>query len=165
MSGKGEMRLQPEKFLGQLPLVWTGELDHGDLAVVVADPRRHAAEEREGSCVALVEGLGAFPREEAAETRVAVRQRQHEQRGLVSHPRDDHLGAAEVHLALARGMEQRYKDLGLRLLVAANGVANNARAPRVALLIAQTLIDTSGRVPLLWRGVAIVVDNLLKNRQ
>src|SRR5262245_58137764 len=120
MSGKGEMRLQPEKLLGQLPLVRADELGDGDPAVVVADPRGHAAEEREGPCVALVEGLGAFPREETAETRVAVRQRQDEQRGLVPHPRDDYLGAAEVHLALTRRMEQRYKDLRLRLLVDAD---------------------------------------------
>ncbi len=165
MGHEGEMRLQPEEFPGQLALVRPGELGHGDLAVVIADAGRNAAEEGEGLGVAFVEGLGAFPGEEAAEAGVAVRQRQHEQGRLVPYPGDDYLGAAEVHLALAGRVEQRHEDLGLGLLVGADGIADDAGTPRVTLLVTQALIDPSGRVTLLGRCVPVVVDDLLKDGQ
>src|SRR5579883_1994710 len=130
------MRLQAEEFAGQSALVRAGELGHGDLAVVVADPRGYAAEEGEGADVALVEGLGALPREDATEAGVAVRQRQHEQGGLVRDTGNDDLGAAEVHLALAGRMEQGQEDLRLRLLVGADGGADDAGTAGVAVLIA-----------------------------
>jgi hypothetical protein len=165
MSGEGEMGLQPEEFPGQLALARPGQLGDGNLAVVVADPRRHAAEEGEGAGMALVEGLRAFPGEEATEAGVAGRQRQDEQGGLIPHAGDDHPGAAEVHLALAGRVEQRHEDLGLGLLVGADGIADDAGAPRVALLVAQALIDTSSGVTLLGRCLAVVVDELLQNGQ
>ena len=59
--------------------------------------------------MALVEGLGAFPRKKTAKACVAVRQRQDEQGRLVTHASDDDLGAAEVHLALTGRMDRGTK--------------------------------------------------------
>src|SRR5262249_130500 len=165
MSGEGEMRLQPQKLSRQVTLVRADQLGHGDFAVVVAEARRHAAEKGEGPGMALVERLGTFPRKETAKTRIAVRERQHEQGRLVTHAGNDALGAAKVHLALAGRMEQGHEDLGLGLLVDADGVADDAGAAGVTVLVTQALIDTSGGVTLLGWCVAIRINDLLEDGQ
>ena len=42
------MALQPQELVGELVAASAGDLGHGDLEVVVADPPRDAAEEFEG---------------------------------------------------------------------------------------------------------------------
>src|SRR5262249_34994372 len=71
----------------------------------------------------------------------------------------------EVHLALTGRVEQRHEDLGLGLLVSADGIADDAGAAGVAVLIAQALIDASRGVTLLGWGVAVVIDDLLQGGQ
>jgi len=73
--------------------------------------------------------------------------------------------AADVHRTLAGRVEQRYEDLGPGLLVGADGIGDDAGAPRVAVLVAQAFIDPSGRVSLPGRGVAFVVDDLPRDGQ
>jgi hypothetical protein len=133
---KAKCDVQPEEFSGQVTLVRADQLDHGDLAVVVADPRRHATEEGEGPGMAFVESRGAFSREETAGSGIAVRQRQHAQGGLVPHAGDDDLGAAEVHLALAGRVEQGHEDFRLGLLGGPDGVADVTGATRIAVFVA-----------------------------
>ena len=57
--------LEPQERVGDLAVAAAGDLGDGDLAVVVADPPGHAAEEGEGPDVALEERLGALAREGA----------------------------------------------------------------------------------------------------
>jgi hypothetical protein len=136
MSGEGEMGLEAEKFSGQVTLVRADQLDHGNFAVVVADPPRHTVEESEGTGMALLESLGAFPRKKTAETGIAVRQRQHEEGRVVAYARDDDLSAAEIQLALTRWVKQGHEDLSLRLLVGTHGIAVDACTTELAVFVA-----------------------------
>ena len=68
---------------------------------------------------------------------------------------------AVVALGLARRVAQGYEDLGLRLLQSPHRVADDAGATPVVMLVAEAIIDASGGVALLGRGVLVVVEDLL----
>ena len=86
--------------------------------------------------MAGVKGLGAFPREQAAEAGVAVRQGQDEQGGLVADASDDDLGVSEITLGLPGRMQQGDEDLSLGLLVGGDGSTDDAVTALVVVLVA-----------------------------
>src|SRR4051794_12428269 len=97
------MALEPEERVGELAVPGPGDLGHGDLGVVVADPPGHAAKELEGADVALKERLGALAREGADEGCVGVRQRHDKDRDGGRLAVEGDLGLAEVDLASPGG--------------------------------------------------------------
>jgi hypothetical protein len=165
VGGEGEVRLQTQELLVEVPLVGPGEAGHGELAVVVADAAGHAAAEGEGAGVAGGEGFQAFRREQAAEAGVAVRQCQDEQGSLAAGTGHNHLGVSEITPGFARRMQQGNEDLCLGVLGGGDGGADDAGATGVVVLVAQAFVDASGGVPLLEWGEAVVVEELLDDGQ
>ena len=92
-------------------------------------------------------------------------QRHHEQGdlGLLAVQPDRRF--AEVDLGFAWRMRQRQKDFLVRLLPGSHRVLHHGLAAQVTVFIAQPLEDPLGRVPLLLRGLAIVFENLVNDRQ
>ena len=122
-----------------------GDLGHGDLGVVVADPARDAAEEGEGPDVPLEERLGALAGEGADEDRVGVRQG-HDEQGHLGRPAvEGDLGLAEVDLGLAGRVGQRDEDLGGPGPPGGDGLLDDGQAAVVAVLVAEPLEDRGGR--------------------
>jgi hypothetical protein len=157
--------LQAEERVGEPPLPAAGDLRHGDLQVVVADPPGDAAEEGEGAGVPLEERLGALAREGAAEERVGVRQG-HDEDGHLGRPAVERdRGLAEVGLGLAGRVGQRDEDLGVAALPGADGVLDDGQAAGVAVLVAEPPVDPDGGVPLLPGGLAVVLEDLVDDRQ
>jgi hypothetical protein len=62
-------------------------------------------------------------------------------------------------------MQQGDEDLGLGLLVGGDGIADDAGAARVAVLVAQAFVDASCGVASLGRGEAVVVEDLVDDGQ
>jgi hypothetical protein len=157
--------LEPEELGGELAVAGAGDLGHGDLGVVVADPARHPAEEGEGADVSLEERLGALAGEGRDEDRVGVRQRhdEHGDGGGLAVERD--LGLAEVGLGLAGRVGQRDEDLGGAKPPGADGVLDRGQPALVAVLVPQPLEDPLGGVPLLLGGLLVVLEDLVDDRQ
>ena len=151
--------------VGDLAVAAAGDLGHGDLGVVVADPPGHAAEEGEGPDVALEERLGALAGEGADEGRVGVRQGHHEQGHGGGLPVESDLGLAEVDLGLARAVGQRDEDLGGAEPPGGDGLLHDGQAAAVAVLVAEPLEDAAGGVPLLPRGLLVVLEDLVDDGQ
>src|SRR5512135_1557631 len=137
----------------------------GDPGVVVADATRDAAEEGEGADVALEECLGALAGEGADEDRVGVRQGQDEDGHLGRPAVEDDLGLAEVDLGLAGRVGQRDEDLGVTASPGPHGVLDDRQAAFVAVLVAEPLEDALGGVPLLPGGLAVILEDLMEDRQ
>ena len=165
VSGEEEVALQPAKLSSHLALVRPGVLGDGDLGVVVADAVGHAAKESEGSDVALMEGLGALTRIGSSEASATVRQGEDEEGGLAALAGHDNGGRAVVALGLAGAVQQGHEDLGLGVAAGSDGVADDAHAACVAVLVAQTLKDASSGVALLGGSRAVVCEDLLDGVQ
>jgi len=71
------VRLQTQELMRWFVASTTDDRRHGDTRVVVADARRHAAEELERTNVTFLERLSAFGRKRLTEEGIAVRQRHH----------------------------------------------------------------------------------------
>jgi hypothetical protein len=156
---------EAEEGVGEPPLPAAGDLRHGDLEVVVADPPRGAAEEGEGAGMPLEERLGALPREGLAVDRVGVR-RGHDEDGHLGGPAvEGDLGLAEVDPRLAGRVGQRDEDLGVAAPPGADGVLDDGQAAGVAVLVAEPAVDPHGGVPLLPRGLCVVLEDLVDDRQ
>jgi len=125
------MALQPQEFLRGCFTPAADNPGHGDLAVVVADPSRHVAEEGEGPTMARLERLGTFAWEDLAEDGVRVQQRHHEQGHLRRLPAAQDHRLALVHLGFGRRVAQRHEDLGLPWPPGPHGALDHglARAP------------------------------------
>jgi hypothetical protein len=115
--------------------------------------------------VPLLERLGTLAREQAGEAGVAVGQRQHEQGGLVPRLGDHHLGPAEVALGLPGRVRQRHEGLGLALLPGRDRGTHDAGTAGVVVLVFETLVDSPRRVPLLGRGVPVLLQDPLDDGQ
>ena len=157
--------LQPEELVGELAVAAAGDPGDGDLGVVVADPAGDAAEEGEGPDVALEERLGALAREGAGEDRVGVRQGHDEDRHLGRPAVEGDLGLAEVDLGLAGRVGQRDEDLGGAAPPGPDGVLDDGQAAPVAVLVPEPVEDPLGGVPLLLRGLPVVLEDLVDDRQ
>lgn len=78
-----------------------------------------------------------------------------EERGCHPLATDDYLGVAKIHLGLTGRVRQRHKHLGLRPLPLGHRRSDDALASGVPMLLAKTVEDPTGRVPLLFRGLAV----------
>ena len=121
----------------------------GDLRVVVADSRRHAAEELECPTVAFLERLSAFARKRLTEERVAVRQRHHAEHDLDRSAAINGHRLAEVELGTARRMRQRHENFSRALLVETDFIAHDGDPAGVFMLLAKPLEDFPAGMPLL----------------
>ncbi len=157
--------LQPQELLGQLPLAPLQDLDHGDGRVVIADPLGHSSKELEGPAVSFQERLRALPGKDLDEDGSRVRQRHHEQGDLGLLAVQPNRRLAEVDLGFAGRMRQRQKDFLVRLLPGSHRVLHHGLAAQITLFVAQPLEDPLGRVSLLLRGLAIVFENLVNDRE
>jgi len=156
---------EAEEGAGEPPLAAAGDLRDGDLEVVGADPPGHAAEEGEGPDVSLAERLGALAWEGAAEDRVGVGPRHDEHRHLGGPAVEDDRGRAEVDLGLAGRVGQRDEHLGSLAPPGADGVLDDGQPALVAVLVAEPTVDPHGGVPLLPRGLRVVLEDLVDDRQ
>jgi hypothetical protein len=75
------------------------------------------------------------------------------------------LGLAEVDLRLAGRVGQRDEDLGVAAPPGADGVLDDGQAASVAVLIAEPPVDPHGGVPLLPRGLPVVLEDLVDDGQ
>jgi hypothetical protein len=87
--------LELEGAVGQPLLARADDPGHQDAAVVIGDPPRHPAEEREATEVPLPESLGALALERLHEQGVGVQQGQHEEGDVAEPAGDVGLGVAE----------------------------------------------------------------------
>ena len=152
------MALELEEAVGQPPLARADDLGDHHAAVVVGDPPRHPAEEREAADVALPEGLGALALERLDEQGVGVRQGHDEEGDLAEPAGDVGQGVAEVDLGLAGAMDQRDEDLAADPLEVADGLLHG----RVAALVAlgrDPVEDPLGGVPLLPGAALVLVED------
>ena len=140
-------------------------LDYVAGHIIVADPAGYTPEEGEGTDVALEERLSALAREGADEGRVGVRQRHHEQGHRGGLPVERDLGLAEVDLGLTGPVGQRDEDLGAAAPPGPDGVLDDSRPASVAVLVAEPLEDPLGGMALLLRGLLVVVEDLVDDRQ
>src|SRR6516225_5450415 len=159
------MALQPQELLGQLALTSLQDLDDSNGRVIVADPLRHTAKELKGPPMPFQEGLGTLTRKGLDEERSRIRQRHHKQSHLRLLAGQPNRGFAKVHLGFTRWMRQRQKDLLMRQPPGPNGVLDHGLAAPVAVFIPESLENASGRMPLLLGGLAILVQDLVDNRQ
>jgi hypothetical protein len=162
---KQKVAFQPQELASDLPSAASRDFRHRNLAVVVADSSRHAVEELEGPLVSLLERLGTLPGKHLAEDRVRVGQGHHEHRDLDLFAAEFDLGLSEVSLGFARPVRQRHKDLGLPLLPRPHCVLDDRQAAIIVMLIPKTRKDAMGRVPLLFRGLLILLEDLVYDRQ
>src|SRR5271154_6365676 len=98
--------LQSLELPGYFPAASACNLGHRDLAVVVADPPRHAPKESKGPLVPLLKRLRAFVRKHLAEDGVRVGQGHHEHRYLDLLTTKADLGFPEIDLGLTRPVRQ-----------------------------------------------------------
>jgi hypothetical protein len=159
------MALQPQELLGQLALAPLQHFDHGNGQVVVADPLRHTLEELEGPAMPFQEDLGTFSWESLNEDRSRVGQRHHEQGDLRLLACQMDRGCAEIDLGFTRRMRQRQENLLMHLLPGPNGILDRRVATLEAVLVPQSLEDPLGRMPLLLRSLAVVLQDLMDDRQ
>ena len=75
------------------------------------------------------------------------------------------LGLAEVDLGLAGRVGQRDEDLGGPGLPGGDGLLDDGLAAFVAVLVAEPLEDPLGGVPLLPRGLPVVLEDLVDDGQ
>ena len=131
---------------------------HRDLAVVVGDPHRHAAEERERPHVPFPEALGALAWHAHHEERVAVGQGHQEDRHLLQGAAQLGQGVEVVHLGLARPVDQRHEHLAAGAPDLRDRLLHDRAAAAVALL-PQSLEDPLGGVPLLLRDLLVLLQD------
>jgi hypothetical protein len=132
---------------------------HRQPGVVVEDGPRHAAEEGEGGVVAVAEGLQPLRRVGLDEAGVRVRQVEAEEVDLPLHPADHRHRLPEVGLRVAGRVRQRHEHLPHPGAPLAHVVLHDGVAAGEAVLGAQPLVDPLGRVPLLGRRRAVVVQD------
>ena len=144
--------------MGQPSLTRTDDPGHHDAAVVVGDPPRHPAEEREAADVALPEGLGALALERLDEQGVGVRQGHDEEGDLAEPAGDVGQGVAEVDLGLAGAMDQRDEHLGADPLELADDLLHGCITALVALG-GDPVEDPLGGVPLLPRAAHVLLED------
>ena len=159
------MALKPLKLPRYLPLAAPGDLRHRDLAVVVADLSRHAADESEGTIVALEKGLGALPWKCLDKDGVGVRQRHHEQRHLLPLTGDVDVREAEVDLCLARRMRERHEDFLPGVLPLPDRRFHHRDAAGVVPLCLQPVENPLRRVVLLLGRFLVLLQYLVDPRQ
>ena len=75
------------------------------------------------------------------------------------------LGLAEVDLGLTRAVGQGDEDLGRAEPPGGDGLLDDGDAAGVTVLIAEPLEDAAGGVPLLPRGLLVVLEDLVDDRQ
>ena len=157
------MAHQPEELPGYFAAAATGDLGHGDLAVVVADPPGNASEESESPLVPFLERLRAFVRKYLAEDGVRIGQRHHEHRYLDLLATKPDLSFPKIDLGFARSMRERHKDLGLTLLPGPNGALNDRQTAVVLVLLAQPVENALGRVTLLLGRQSVLLEDLMND--
>ena len=134
---------------GALAPAVAADLGHRDLGVVVEDRQRHPVEELEGGDMPVEKSLRGLPRIRLHETGVGVRQVHAEEMDLLTNAADGGDRLAEVDLGVARRMSQRHEGLTATRACNPDVVLHNCVAAAIAVLVAQTLEDPLGRVPLL----------------
>ncbi len=113
----------------------------------------------------LLERLGALARKDLAEERVAVRQRHHEVGCLGCLTTQHHPSFAEVNLGLCRPVRRRHEHLGAGPLPLPYGILDDGQLPFAIVLVAQAFKDAFGRMPLLLRSLAVLLENLVNDRK
>src|SRR5690606_24020065 len=140
------------------------DLRHKAAVVVVEHRLGNRAEERKGMDVAVNPGLGHRRRVGPHIARIAVRQVQHEEVGLLLDAPDPDLRLAEVGLSMARRMRQRHKYLLAPPFPLPNVVLDDRIAAGKAALIAKPVEHPLGRMPLLARHRTVRLQPALDDR-
>jgi hypothetical protein len=160
------MTLEPEEGVGEVAIAAAEDLGHGDLGIVVADAAWNSTEEGEGADMTFEERLGTFAWEGGHEDRVGVGQGHDEQSDLHGLPVEGNLSFAEVDLGLARRrVGQGDEDLDVTALPGRDGHLDDGQLALVTVLVAESLEDSLGGVPMLLRCLAIVLKDLLNDAQ
>ena len=105
--------------------------------------------------------LRAFAFERRHEEGVAVGQRHHEEGNKPQLAADPRQGVPEIHLRLAWRVLERDEDLLPCLSDPPDGLLHRRIAAGVTVLIAQTLPDPLGRMPLLLGQLDVLLEDLL----
>jgi hypothetical protein len=145
------MRLQFGKAARALAAAVAQDPNHRQFGVVIQDRDRHPAEVGERRRVSVEKGFAALGRIGFEEAGIRVRQVQAEDVNDLTHAPNHRDRLAEVGLGLAGGMGERDKHLLGPGALLAHIVLHDRVAAREAVLVAQTLINPLGRVPLLRR--------------
>ena len=158
------MRLQLGKAAGALARAVAADARHRQPGVVVENGLRHATEEGEGCVVPVTEGLEPLSRIGLDEARVRVRQVEAEEVDLPLHPANHRHRFPEVGLRVARRVHQRHEHLPDRRAPLANVVLHGGVAAGEAVLGAEPVVDPLGRVPLLDRRRAVLLQDPVDHR-
>ena len=150
---------------GSIAPAIAADLRHRDLGVVVEERQRHAAEKGEGRDVAVQEGLGGFPRIGLYEAGIRLRQVQAEEVDLLADATDHRQCFTEIHLAVARRMGQRHERLPRPRPADPDVILHHRVAAGEAMFVAQPLENPLGRVTLLYRRIAIRLQDRVDHRQ
>jgi transposase len=94
-----------------LALAVAQDSDHSELAIVVEDRLRHAAEEGEGRDMTVQEGLGGLRRIGFDKAGIGLGQTKAEEMDLALHPADDRERLAKVDLGMAGRTQERHEHL------------------------------------------------------
>ncbi len=156
--------LEGTKRPGQLALS-PHHLGDRDGGVVIGDPNRHATEELEAGQVGGLEGLGALARIGGEEVGVRVGQRDDPERGLDAVAGDLDDGLAEVELGMTGWMAERDERFLRVRLGSLHRRLDLGVTAGVAVFVPQALEDLPRRVPLLGRGLAVIVEDLVDRGQ
>ena len=162
---KQKVALQSQELLSRRVAAPADELGHRDAAVVVADPRRNAAEELKRPAVSRLKRLRAFAGKHLAEEGVAERQRHHEVGDLRLLALQSNDRFAEVGLGLARRMRKRHEHLGRASPPGTYGVADYTDPAVVLMLGPQSIEDPLDRVALFGRRLLVLLENFMNDRQ
>jgi hypothetical protein len=119
--------------------------------IVIQDRLRHAAEKGESGIVPVEKGLGPLGRVGLEETGIRVRQVEAEEVDLLPHAADYRHRFAKVGLGMTGRVGQRYEHFLCPGTMLVHIGLHGRVAAGIAVLGAQALENTLGRVPLLQR--------------
>ena len=153
--GEQVVRLQLAEHARALTLAVAKDARHRDLGVVVEDRLRYAAEELEGSDMAVTERFRRLGRIASHEDRVRVRQIHRQKMDLAFHAADHAECLAEVDLGMPRRMHQRHEHLLAPLAPTRYVILHDRDLAREPVLVAQPFENALGRMPLLLRPLLV----------
>ena len=149
------------EYPGKLSLPVSQDPCHRQLGVVVEHALGHPSEEGEGPVVAVTEGFGGLRGIGLDVVGVAVGQVHHQVVGFTQRPIYDHLGLAEVGLAMPWRMHQGHEHLPGGELALAHVVLDYGVLTTEPMFLFQALEYPLGRVTLLLGSVLVRPEDLV----
>jgi len=148
-----------------LSLLAAEDLRHSDLAVVVKDARGYAAEVCERTHMTFQEGFSRLGRERRHEAVIGVGQVHHQVVRLPLHTGNHRKGFAEVHLRLARCVDQRHEHLPSTQRCRPHVVLDDRVAAVKPVLFPKPVEDPLGCMPLLYRSLPVIFQDGVDDAQ